>query len=220
MSEDFRAYVWSLYVGEVTADAFFAATREHWRTLAKHMLRRWRAPSWLDPEEVEQELMLGAFEIVWKFEDRGQPDLKEALRRYVVWNAYDKAKKRLHRARNAKRRADHAPSRVDLPASALSSDPDWDPFHEQLAVVDAEQEDEAERGESLRAVLEACRDEAERAILRSLVEHGDFIAAAENIYATPSARALCRVTSPADAGRKVVAVCDRLAERLGMEPAA
>lgn len=216
MPAEFDDALWELYEGKATADAFFLRTRIHWRRLAHHILKRWRPPSWFGLEEVEQELMLGAWAFVWKFEDdRNVGNTpRQRLSRYVVYNAYDKAKKQLHKARNAKKRDDSAPSRVDVCASALSSDPEFDLF-EKLAFVEADQEDLAVREQ----VLMRWGDDAEKAVLTALLQCEDFVDAAEKIYATPSLRDACKVTSPRDAARAVIGVGENLAARFGIAAA-
>ena len=115
----------ALRAGETTVAEFLAATAQLWRRMAVSIHRQWKGPSWLACEDTEQELRAWALHFVWEF-GRGIPDPSRggSVQRYVVWNAFDKAKKAMHKARRAKLSGnpDRAKSRVERPLSSFGRD--------------------------------------------------------------------------------------------------
>lgn len=100
--------------GDITFGRFVVATRKTWRALATHLLGRWKAPPGVSVEDMEQELLLACWRVIPKWEPG-----KAALVRFVVYNCCDKAKKWLHKQRNAYRRDDKSPSRFPTSLAAL-----------------------------------------------------------------------------------------------------
>src|ERR1700676_3294716 len=119
----FEMQLYDLLNGHITSDKFFRETAEIWLRMAKHLLRRWKSPAWVDEEEIKQELMIGAWRCVWNFE----PTHGVTLTRYVAWNAMDYAKKKLHRMRGAKLSgsADRNPSRYEISFSTFDVTFEW-----------------------------------------------------------------------------------------------
>lgn len=96
-------------------DDFARATRGYWEMQARRLMRRWQTPADVEVEDVVQELLLGA----WKAVPRFDPARGKTLVQYVRWNAISKAKKFMHRQRCALRRDDKARSRHPLAFSRL-----------------------------------------------------------------------------------------------------
>jgi hypothetical protein len=123
MVEEERSYerhFRALHDGDATFDEFARATAPLWRRLAAQLHRRWRMPTWHTQEETVQNFMLAAWQFVWQWE----PEKTRSCQRYVIWNAYDKAKKAAHVARSAKRSGnpDRAPSHIERPMSAYGDE--------------------------------------------------------------------------------------------------
>ncbi len=106
----------ALRSGRMSFQSFERRTRNVWAAVAQHILRRWKGPTAVSEEDVKQELLVH----VWIFVAHWKPERETSITDYVVYNAYDKAKKWLHQQRNAYRRDDNSPARFDRPISTLS----------------------------------------------------------------------------------------------------
>lgn len=120
--------------GRVTLSDFFRISKPHLARLATHLMNHW---SWCTPpcvghEDLVQELMVGC---VWAFKRYDPTRVKNngSIGRYVSYNAYDKAKKWIHRQRGAVR---HGNADGNLSRHALL-------FHD-LAGKRGEEQEEAE----------------------------------------------------------------------------
>ncbi len=102
--------------GEITFGEFERRTREAWMRLASGLLRHWKAGCDVSVEDLYQELLVAA----WRFVPKFDPARGVSLRDFVVYNACDKAKKWLHKRRNAYRRDDKAAGRFELVFSGMS----------------------------------------------------------------------------------------------------
>lgn len=107
MSFDFDLMLHAVRSGEMTINAFFAETALVWTMIAKHLMKRWRAPAWFDVEELAQECRLESLAFIKKY-DEAKDVHKKGFWYYVRYNAMDKGKKRLHQVRgvNLHREAD------------------------------------------------------------------------------------------------------------------
>jgi hypothetical protein len=125
VKEDFRGYerhFRALHCGDATFEEFQVATMPLWRSMAHEIHRRWPPPYWFSKEETVQNLLLAAWQFVWEYDPRRAK--RRSMRAYVVWNAYDKAKKAVHVARSANRHGnpDKSPSHIERPLSAYGDD--------------------------------------------------------------------------------------------------
>ncbi len=109
-----QAELTAYHRGEIDFTRFSRLTAKTWSALAAHLLRKWQAPPGVSVEDLQQELLFAC----WKMVPRYDPSRKVSLQKFVVYNTCDKAKKWLHKQRNAYRRDDKAPSR--FPASLAS----------------------------------------------------------------------------------------------------
>jgi hypothetical protein len=198
---EFEALLTGLREGYLTSEVFFAQTRIVWARLARNLLRRWRPPEWYGPEEVEQELMLAAHHFVWKYD----PDAAKgrSIGSYVSWNAMDKAKKALHRARGAKLSgdADKNPSRIEAPFSMFEVSPESGVG----VATQPEQDVDVERREAIALAEQWFSTEKERLAVRALAMHSGSIEDAAEALSADS-----QFTGSLDAARFVTRVADRL----------
>jgi DNA-directed RNA polymerase specialized sigma24 family protein len=167
-------------------DAFARETAQVWRGYARWLMRRWRAGSDVDEADVVQELLLGA----WRGTQRFDRTRGVTIERFVVFSAIDKAKKWLHKRRNAYRRDDSSPSRIEVSFSALGLEEpeDWArlssaPDAEEVALEHEEGEAQAasvaERFAALSRreievleVVAACRGDSDAAVAVILSDPG------------------------------------------------
>lgn len=110
MSERLR----TLHAGETTFAAFYAATRPEWRRMALSICRRWSLPCGVMVEDVEQEMLLGA----WRALGRWDP-ARASLVGFVVFSARSAASKWIHKQRGARRWDGHSPSEFPIAVSRL-----------------------------------------------------------------------------------------------------
>ncbi len=168
MNRSFDEQLVALREGYLTPQQFFAQTRVVWQRLAAYLLRRWRAPASYTQEDVVQELMFAAYEFVWRYD----PQLAKGrtIGRYVEWNALDKAKKELHRARGCKLSGDpdKNPSRIAIPLSAFEVEPQggdlWETIH-------SAQDAQIERLQAVQAAQRRFSSERERLAVQVLAEN-------------------------------------------------
>lgn len=174
--------------GEIDFAEFERQTGKVWRWWAGRLSRR-DVPSWLDEEDVRQELLIAAWAAAtrWKEEKGAKPST------WIAQSAIRAARKSVMRARGVNRhtwRWDEA-SRHDVATEDLE------------VVVDAAQEDALLERE---AVLDAFLEHGPEAalVLRAVAAaDGDPEAAAEALYEDKQARLLCRLGSPQQARRFV-----------------
>lgn len=194
-----------LRAGKTDFARFAASTSADFRRLARYLMRRWSSPSGVGPEDVEQELRLGAWEALVRWKPTGGMPLD----RYVTWCAVASAKRWLHGQRAARRRSDRTESRFFLPLSAYG-----DGEHVPEQAVDPEQEDRIDRVKSVGRVI-AGLGPIESAIVLALVDHhGDVDATTVEVYEDPKLRLACRIECERDAAalvRRAAAYARRLA---------
>lgn len=117
LRQGFAASAAKVLQGEQDFGQFLKATKDTWYALAAYLMRRWRSPRAIELEDVVQELYVGAFRASTKFDPaRGVP-----FHSYLVWNACDKAKKKIHKWRGAVLHGspDRAMGRFHIAASDL-----------------------------------------------------------------------------------------------------
>lgn len=128
--------------GVDTFDSFALATSDRWRRLAFTLLRRWSAGSAVDIDDLTQELLIGAWLAIPRWEDG-----RQSLERFVVWNAMTDAKRWLHKQRGANLHGNPDKAESRFAVLALDDEP-----------IDAEVEAAQERiVETLTRLRLACR---------------------------------------------------------------
>lgn len=203
-------------MGEITFTAFTKHTRVAFARMANHLLRRWTAPSWMVPEDVVQELYLG----VWVSLSTYDPSRGVTIGRYLVWNAMNRAKRALHKARGATIHgsADRSPSNIERPLSAYGEPGDGDLLAEVL-LAEAPQAERVmiaheDRAMAVTRALQACESATERVAVIALEEGGDVDGAARVLYDHPPFRVALGFVSPTQARRYVRTACTVVAKRL------
>lgn len=193
----FAQQLQAVYEGHVTFDRFIQATRETWRRYALYLLRRWRPPCSVDVADMEQELILAAWHALSAFEPG-----RTTLKKFVVFSACDKAKKWLHKQRDAYRRDDKAPSRAALNFTQLGCETeadverffgeDLDTIPEVLVLARAEQFATQVRWNDAALVL----TDQQRCIARIIADcGGDLADATDTLKGDPTLRISFKLAS-------------------------
>lgn len=206
----------SVLAGRIGYDGFVRATQREFNALAGSLMRRWRTPAWHTPEDVVQDLYLGAWILlqVKKFD----PTRGVTLARWVVYNAMSFAKREIHKARGAKLSgsADRNPSNYEKPLTEFGEHGDAiaeailaeEPAAEQLMI------EKQERDESVRTVLRACASGRERIAVRAIHLEGDVESAARMLYEDLDSRIALHLGSEEQAIKYVSRTARAVVERI------
>lgn len=216
----------ALRAGETTVGEFLVATAQLWRRMASSIHRQWKGPAWLSREDTEQELRLAALHFVWEYDaSRGR-----SVQRFVVWNAFDKAKKAMHKARRCKLSGnpDKAKSRVERPLSSYGKDGQDEDGSQDFATerlmfgvgafTEADQEAgliaaEDERSQHARAWGQASTF-AEMRAMEALAGAGSVEEAARSLMRDEGVRVELRLDDQAEAERVVRRAARAVAARM------
>lgn len=196
MGQRLRDATRALCAGEIDFAEYTRRTAPDWNATAAYLIRRWGLPLGACHEDVVQELHLGAWASVSKWD----PDWPGAspVERFVYWSAITRTKKWLHVQRGAglSGNPDRKPSRAPL----LLRDPGkWreegeSAMQEEHVDLRRLQATVVARAESMR---EAC------AQLALFARAGDVTAAAAALYGDVTARREARLGSEREAERVV-----------------
>ena len=214
----FDEAVLSVRDGRMTFDEFARVTHPRWLSLALYIMRRWHLPPAVEPADVVQELLLGAWRAVWKYE----PHFGGTASRYVVWNAVDKAKKRVHRMRGANLHGnpDGAPGRPETVFArfrAAAEDPE---YFSNMMVVEPEQDAVADETDRVNRARRACKGKPELHVVEALARTGSVRDAVVELYRDADVRLECGLKDERQALRLVTGTAARVAVRLRDEDAA
>jgi len=174
--DDFEKTLWDVYEGRATFEDLMRKDRErkHFRNLAASIMRRWNLPAWVGLEDVEQDLLVAAWKKLWDYE----PGRGVTITGFLVYNAYDKAKKSAHKARGSIRsgnKADSNPSRAERCLSSFvrpGDEEDAGRWAEERTAQPARQEERVARAKILEGLAASA---VERFVLRA-AEQGDYLA--------------------------------------------
>jgi DNA-directed RNA polymerase specialized sigma24 family protein len=194
--------------GRLTFDEVVRASEKRWERLAQYIGRRWYGPAWHGNDDLKQEILVAAWDAVWRFDERRAGRSERAIVRYVVFNAVDRAKKRRHSARGARQgnNPDSSPARFEMLAPDEDAERVW-------AAATASAPEQERRMEAVEHALALCRTRAERIVVRALAQTGCLATAAQRVYDDASARALLGVRSSKEANVVVRKTAETLAER-------
>lgn len=205
--------------GRVSFDAFVRSTIDRWRRIAAKLLREWRdTPGWLPHEDVVQDLLLAAWRCIPKWDESKGRTLED----YVIWNAKDKARKNIHRARFGKRRhrgEEHTRATCDRPASSfVRQGEDGDESTVPEVTVQPDQHDVMEVRRAFREAREHAASVPELLAVQAIeVTGGDLESAAAMLYDDKDARLICGIVGEddeVDGRRKAYGVAARAAMRV------
>lgn len=212
--------------GEIDFGAFVAHTRTEFRGMALFLMRKWKTPEWFIVDDVEQELYLGAWRCIWKYDaDRGRKK-GVTFARYIVFNAMAYAKREMHRARGVTVHGnpDKKRSCIETPASFLGDDGEDEALIASILAEGPRAEDEIVEHEtrvrSATQALRACTTEKERYAVLAIREAGSVDEAGRLLYNDTDHRITLRLGSEDQAERFVQkhagAVARRMIECVGI----
>lgn len=185
----------ALYAREIGDAEYVARTRALWRKTARTIFRRWRRklPAWVEPQDVEQELLLQALAHVRNWQPARTCG---TIGQFVMWSAYKRTQRVLHHWRGALLSGNEGknPSRAEK-AFATAFGPDVDPMA-RAAPARATQDEAREESEAFGAALARAATVREAMALLALRRaEGSAQQAARLLYADYAARVECELRS-------------------------
>lgn len=203
VSKKFEAACMDLREGRIDFTAFRVATHRNWASLARYILRRWRCPPAVCEEDVAQELLLAAWELVPKWD----PARENAwpIGRFLVWRACNSAKAFVHRQRGASHTGsvDRQPGRFALTFSSLAREDEDEVDSRISGSVPASQHDDLEARTDQMVLFEGLSREDQVALAALISKGGVPGPAAAAMYDHPEARRIARLGSREQARRKI-----------------
>jgi sigma-70-like protein len=193
----------ALRAKKTTFTAFYRATRQEWQRMALALHRNWRLPPTVTVDDVEQELLLGAWLAVRKF----LPSKGMTLVGYVVWCSHSRATKWVHKQRGAEQHRRKGTSQFAICVSATARDPEAAArLLESRADGAPSAEDALDYAHFLRAVPELSPTAAGREALRYFLDaHGNVDVAAREWHANREHRELFSLgRSPKGKARQII----------------
>lgn len=187
--------------GRVRFDDFARRSWEDWQRIARYSLRRWGLVGKVDSDDVQQELLLGAWKAIARF-DSGRSEEKW-FGHFVVFGAITHARKRF-----VSKRIGPAPTFVDLDKAVLRL-PTVMPHDGHV--------------HALQLVERACSEPKRRGAVVAFMRHGCLAKAAAALYDDPRTRLNHRFVSRGHARcavRRHVELAVRRVRDLGREAAA
>lgn len=205
--------------GRIDFRSFMEGTRTEFRKLAFTLLRRWRAPEWHTFEDVEQNLYLGAWVHIPKFDPRLAKG--NTIARYVVFHAMSFAKTELHKARGVtiSGSPDRKVSQIETPLSFFGDDGEGEVLLDSILAEMPRAEDqliaEEDRKKAVIDAYKACETVSERYAVMAICEAGSLDSAGALLYDHFDQRIILRLASEEHADRFVHRHARTVAERIG-----
>jgi hypothetical protein len=173
--------------GEISFSKFYLLTKKDWAKMAAKLFGRWRLPCGVTEDDVEQEMLLSAWNAVFKPPPKGwDPSRGIPLASYVVWTAHANTKKWIHTQRKAKRRDDHAPSRHALAISGMNLGGEGElslaGLLDIVSCKEPEQESSAEARAALKLIPTCADTERGRSALRAWLKAGGDLEEAVRLW--------------------------------------
>lgn len=203
---------------EIDFGTFVTKTRSEFLKLAVSLMRRWRSPEWFTVDDVQQELIFGAWKYVWKY------DVKRAKGKsigwFVVFNACAHAKTQLHKARGVtiSGSPDRKVSRFELPLTSFGDDGEGVALLESILAETPRAEEalieEKDRRLAVTRALKVCETPRERYAVLAIREAGSLDAAGRLLYDDFEHRIALRLPSEEHADRFVHRQARAVANRL------
>jgi DNA-directed RNA polymerase specialized sigma24 family protein len=199
MSDALATALRALYAKETTFRAFYLSTRQEWRRMALALYRGFKLPPTVSVEDVEQELLLGAWQAVGRWDAAGM-----SLCAYVVWSAHNKATRWIHLQRQANKHTRKGPGQYAWCVASLARDGDADGSRVLENHADGKPLAEAahDYGELLRLLPEVATTVAGHAALEHFIAAGGDAEEAARLWRKNAAeRSLYQLRSQAEAKR-------------------
>lgn len=193
--------------GRIDFGKFERETRHIWVRLARGILGRWRAPTYVTEQDLVQEMLIAAY----SFTNKWDPKHSVPVRRYVVWNAIDKARKWLHKQRRAGHDGGRGRSGFDLPFASLvfgDNEERADVLDRLAAPIPSDQESEAAYRQMLRQF------DGVEPVIRILERTGSPEAAVEHVMFNQQYCEWFGITRLEEAEDKVGCMIDIIAEQV------
>lgn len=221
MSTNLQSMLTRVREGVIDFSEFVAKTRTEFRRMALYLLSRWVSPVWYTPDDVEQELYLGVWNHIWRYE----PCLSNGVSfaRYIVYNAMAAAKIQLHKARGVtiSGSPDKKQSNIETPLALFGDENEGQFLLESILAEPAIAEEamiEAEiRKESVTEALMACETKPERFAILAIREAGTLDSAGQLLYDDFDHRVELRLGSEKQATRFVFRHASVVAKRMAQQ---
>src|SRR5271157_5625202 len=157
----------ALQAERITFRAFYRETRLDWSRMATALHRNWHLPPTVTIDDVEQELLLGA----WQSVGRWSPTAGMTLVGYVVWVAHNHATRWIHRQRQCDTHTRRGESRYAWCCSSIGKDAEASArILENYASGAAPVDEQHDYATMLRDLPEVSTSLAGRAALRALID--------------------------------------------------
>ena len=172
--------------------SFYLRTKTDWRRMAVALHRHWHVPPTVTADDVEQELLLGAWVAVGEW----RADLGPSLQTHVVWRSHNRATKWLHKQRGANQHTRKGASSFAYCISAITADADvgariLENHRDGAPLIEETLDYETLLGE----LTSICETEEGRAALAAFIAaDGDLERAAREFHANKTHRYLFRLT--------------------------
>lgn len=218
MSKNLELQLHLVHDEKIDFGSFVAATRVEFRKMALYLVRRWTPPEWFTLEDIEQELYLGAWKYIWRFD----PTRGKSISNFVTYNAIQHAKTALHVARGVtiSGSPDRKVSNIETPLSMFGEEGDGEALM-SVILGEAPQAEEAlieheDRKAACKVALRACESQQERYVVLAIREAKSVDGASRVLYDDIDNRIDLRLSSEAHAERFVkrhaIAVVQRMSQ--------
>lgn len=201
---------------------FVTNTKTEFLKLAASLLRRWRSPEWFTVDDVQQELMFGAWKYIWKYDAKRAKG--KTIAWFVVFNAMAHAKTQLHKARGVtiSGSPDRKISKIETPLTFFGDDGEGAALLESILAETPKAEEaliqEKDRRLAVTKALKVCQTPRERFAVLAIREAGSLDAAGGLLYDDFKHRIELRLPSEKHADRFVYRQARVVAARLSVTP--
>lgn len=205
MKEELEA----LWEGDLSFARFAELTRDHWRRMSQFLFDRWVIPAGVTREDIEQEMLLEAWEAVEEYDILSG---SMNLHRYVTWRAFAKGKRYIHSQRNARRRDGKGSGRFPHAVAQLSEQQVEEVFSSHQ--VEPNQHTRLEYQDRFHELMRTAPNTSKAAILCALVlNRGVVDDAVKTLWTERKLRVACGLKSERSARKAVRKVAKELTER-------
>ena len=181
---------------EITFRAFYSRTREDWQRMAAALYRHWKLPPTVTQDDVEQEMLLAA----WNVLPRWDPALAP-LDSFVVYAAHDKALKWIHKQRGCNQHTRKGRSEFARCLSMLAKEgaEERDFLERYVGALPADAEHVLDCDAVLGMLPDVAPSEAERRGMKHFIAQGGDLEKASTSYYADEHRRLLGIGNRAQA---------------------